>query len=344
MRGAARRARRRPGDADAGFQRGGGGGRGGRPGRDARVPGRGRRSAGGRADRRAGRAAYAAAPALARGQPPARLRGRGTARRAPVRPAGAPRHQVAAGAVTPVGLHDGGHGRAAAGTGTHLQADADEFGAFGHAPQSVRPSEAPGQGGPRRRSRSRRRHAQERVPAVAGQLDLHPAGLRVLDNVLQRFPGGAVQRDLRVLGTGIRQRPPRYRAARSNGPGWSAHRPGPGRRGREAAGRRWPSSSRARSASSWPIQFATAASLPVAARLPHRVIGQTVLVWPGGGPVYFLHPARLFRLQTGVQQVGEQVQRLGPPAAHLIQRHRTGPRLPVPASPVPVRRRCCTKP
>ena len=87
-------------------------------------------------------------------------------------------------------------------------------------------------------------------------------------------------------GTGIRQRPPRYRAARSNGPSWSAHRPGPGRRGREAAGRRWPSSSRARSASSlahpssrrprrsrWPP------------RLPHRVIGQTVLVWPGGGPV-----------------------------------------------------------
>jgi hypothetical protein len=29
---------------------------------------------------------------------------------------------------------------------------------------------------------------------------LDPAGLRVLDNVLQRLPGGAVQRDLHVLG------------------------------------------------------------------------------------------------------------------------------------------------
>ena len=44
------------------------------------------------------------------------------------------------------GRHDGGHGRAAAGTRAHLQAAAGESGAFGHAPQPVRPSRAPVQG------------------------------------------------------------------------------------------------------------------------------------------------------------------------------------------------------
>jgi DNA-binding transcriptional LysR family regulator len=41
---------------------------------------------------------------------------------------------------------DGGRGRAAAGTRAHLQAAAHEPGAFGHAPQPIRPSRAPVQG------------------------------------------------------------------------------------------------------------------------------------------------------------------------------------------------------
>ena len=183
-----------------------------------------------------------------------------------MRPAWTPRHQVAAGAVTPVGPHDGGHGRAAAGTGAHLQAAADEFGAFGHAPQSVRPSEAPGPGGPRRRSRSRRRHAQERVPAVAGQLDLDPAGLRVPDNVLQRLPGGAVQRDLRVLGN-------RHSAAStqiSSCPIERAKLVSPSARPRSSrTGGRRPAMALFVQGQvgqfPGPSQFATAASLPVAA-------------------------------------------------------------------------------
>jgi hypothetical protein len=55
--------------------------------------------------------------------------------------------------------------------------------------------------------------------------------------------------------------------------------------------------------------------------VPHRVIGQIMLLRPGGrGPVQRLHPAGLLSLQPGAQQIGEQVM-VAPPAAHLIQRH-----------------------
>ena len=78
--------------------------------------------------------------------------------------------------------------------------------------------------------------------------------------------------------------------------------------------------------------------------MPHRVIGQTVLVRTGG-PVQFLHPARPFCLQASAQQVGEQAV-VAPPAAHLIQRHQEQA-CPLCLSSIawlPVRRRCCTKP
>jgi hypothetical protein len=56
-------------------------------------------------------------------------------------------------------------------------------------------------------------------------------------------------------------------------------------------------------------------------RVPHRVVGQVMLLAPGGrGPVQFRYSTRLFGLQPGAQQVGEQVV-VAPPAAHLIQRH-----------------------
>ncbi len=61
--------------------------------------------------------------------------------------------------------------------------------------------------------------------------------------------------------------------------------------------------------------------VPGRQRVPHRVIGQVMLLAPGGrGPVQRLHPAGLLSLQPGAQQIGEQVV-VAPPAAHLIQRH-----------------------
>ena len=61
--------------------------------------------------------------------------------------------------------------------------------------------------------------------------------------------------------------------------------------------------------------------VPGRQRVPHRVIGQIMLLAPGGrGPVQRLHPAGLLGLQPGAEQVGEQVV-VAPPAAHLIQRH-----------------------
>jgi hypothetical protein len=63
------------------------------------------------------------------------------------------------------------------------------------------------------------------------------------------------------------------------------------------------------------------AGVPGRQRVPHRVVGQIMLVAPAGrGPVQRLHPAGLLGLQPGAQQVGEQVM-VAPPAAHLIQRH-----------------------
>ena len=53
----------------------------------------------------------------------------------------------------------------------------------------------------------------------------------------------------------------------------------------------------------------------------HRVIGQPMLLAPGGrGPVQRRNPAGPLLLQAGAEQVGEQVV-VAPPAAHLIQRH-----------------------
>ena len=55
--------------------------------------------------------------------------------------------------------------------------------------------------------------------------------------------------------------------------------------------------------------------------MPHRVIGQPVLLAPGRRvAVQLRHPAGLFGLQAGAEQVGEQVV-VAPPAADLIQRH-----------------------
>ena len=61
--------------------------------------------------------------------------------------------------------------------------------------------------------------------------------------------------------------------------------------------------------------------LPGRQRVPHRVIGQTMLLAPGRRvAVQRRDPAGLFLLQPGAEQVGEQVV-VAPPAAHLIQRH-----------------------
>ena len=55
--------------------------------------------------------------------------------------------------------------------------------------------------------------------------------------------------------------------------------------------------------------------------MPYRVVGQPVLLAPGGGvAVQARHPVGLLLLQAGAEQVGEQVV-VAPPAAHLIQRH-----------------------
>ena len=61
------------------------------------------------------------------------------------------------------------------------------------------------------------------------------------------------------------------------------------------------------------------AHLPGGHRVPDRVIGQPVLLVPGGGvAVQLRDPAGLFGLQAGAQQVGEQVV-VAPPAAYLVQ-------------------------
>ena len=61
--------------------------------------------------------------------------------------------------------------------------------------------------------------------------------------------------------------------------------------------------------------------VPRGQRVPHRVIGQIMLVAPGGrGPVQRRHPAGLLGLQPGAQQIGEQLV-VAPPAAYFIQRH-----------------------
>ena len=55
--------------------------------------------------------------------------------------------------------------------------------------------------------------------------------------------------------------------------------------------------------------------------VPHRVIGQPMLLAPGGRvTVQARDPAGSLLLQAGAQQVGEQVV-VAPPAAHIIQRH-----------------------
>ena len=62
-------------------------------------------------------------------------------------------------------------------------------------------------------------------------------------------------------------------------------------------------------------------SVPGGQRVPDSVIGQTMLIGPGGRVMVQLpYPARLVTLQPGAQQVGEQVV-VAPPAAHFIQRH-----------------------
>ena len=68
-------------------------------------------------------------------------------------------------------------------------------------------------------------------------------------------------------------------------------------------------------------------------RVPYRVIGQLVLLVPGGRvTVQLRQPGRLFLLQAGTEQVGEQVV-VAPPAAHLIQRHQEQAGPPAQAAP-----------
>jgi hypothetical protein len=61
--------------------------------------------------------------------------------------------------------------------------------------------------------------------------------------------------------------------------------------------------------------------LPGRQRVPHRVIGQTMLLTPGRRVVVQRRgPAGLFLLRAGAEQVGEQLV-VASPAAHLIQWH-----------------------
>lgn len=117
-----------------------------------------------------------------------------------MRPAWTSRHQVAAGAVTRSGRTT---------TVTVVPQPGRELTSRRPPTSSARsvmlrspydPPRPPGPGGLGGEAAAVVGNAQERVPAVAGQPDLDPAGLRVLDSVLQRLPGGAVQRDLHVLG------------------------------------------------------------------------------------------------------------------------------------------------
>ena len=62
-------------------------------------------------------------------------------------------------------------------------------------------------------------------------------------------------------------------------------------------------------------------SVPGGQGVPYRVIGQPMLLIPGGGsPVQHRDPAGPLLLQADAEQVGEQAM-VTPPAANLIQRH-----------------------
>ena len=55
--------------------------------------------------------------------------------------------------------------------------------------------------------------------------------------------------------------------------------------------------------------------------VPHRVVGEAMILTPGGrGPVQARNPAGPFLLQAGAEQIGEQMV-VPPPTAHLIQWH-----------------------
>ena len=72
-------------------------------------------------------------------------------------------------------------------------------------------------------------------------------------------------------------------------------------------------------------------SVPRGQRVPHHVIGQIMLVAPGGrGPVQRCHPAGLLGLQPGAQQIGEQL--VVAPRAAVDQQHGTGPPARCPAA------------
>ena len=72
--------------------------------------------------------------------------------------------------------------------------------------------------------------------------------------------------------------------------------------------------------------------LPGGDRVPDRLIGQTVLLMPGGRlPVQPRRPARLL-LQAGAEQIGEQAV-VTPPAAHLVERQQERPVPPARAGP-----------
>jgi len=61
--------------------------------------------------------------------------------------------------------------------------------------------------------------------------------------------------------------------------------------------------------------------VPGGQRVPHRVIGQVMLLEPGGrGPVQRPNPAGLLGLQPGAEQIGEQMV-VAPPGADLIERY-----------------------
>ena len=160
--------------------------------------------------------------------------------------------------------------------------------------------------------RDRRGHVHQ--PAI-------PAGRR--HGRLTRHVGSA---RLRALG-GIQQLPGRLHPAAGQGqarPGQQQPRPRTGyvgRDGREPPLRRRPLAPPEEDLVEMPFdQPGSPEGIPRCQRMPDGVVGQPVLLQPGGRvAVYHGDPLGLL-LEAGAEQVGEQMV-VAPPAAHLIQRH-----------------------
>ena len=107
-------------------------------------------------------------------------------------------------------------------------------------------------------------------------------------------------------------------------PATAASGTGPVHRGAPtASGGPSPPSPRRKKTSSKCCSISRAAQVmsPGGHRVPDRVVGQPVLLAPGGGvAVQLPRPVGLLLLQAGLEQVGEQVV-VAPPATDLVQRH-----------------------